>query len=55
MTEYAQKLSDQDFETAIIALLEGQVPFESPAMLQRFGEMIRAKLTEIDEFSGEDG
>lgn len=55
MTEFAQRLSDEEFEAAIVALLGGQVPFESPQMLQRFGEMIRSKVTEIDEFSGEDG
>jgi hypothetical protein len=50
-----QRLTDLEFEEAIVTLEEGIMPFDSPEMLQRFAETIVHKLAEVDEFSGEDG
>jgi hypothetical protein len=55
MYERSRKLSDVEFEDAIVALQEGHVPFDSAEMLQRLGETIVSKLWETDEFSGESG
>lgn len=55
MNEHARKLSDEEFEEAIVTLQDGHVPFESPEMLRRFADTIVSKLWETDTFSGESG
>jgi hypothetical protein len=55
MNEPARKLSDLEFEEAIVTLQDGHVPFETPEMLRRFAETIICKLWETDEYSGESG
>jgi hypothetical protein len=50
-----QKLSDLEFEEAIVNFEHGHIPFETPEMLQRLAETIVSKLWELDENSGESG
>lgn len=55
MYEWVCKLSDLEFEEAIVTLQEGHVPFDSPEMLQRLAKTIIDKLWETGEFTGESG
>jgi hypothetical protein len=55
MTDWVTNLSDLEFEEAITTLQDGQVPFDSPEMLQRLAKTIISKLWETGEVSGESG
>lgn len=55
MNEWVMELSDLEFEEAIVTLQKGQLPFDSPEMLQRLAKTIISKLWETTEPSGESG
>lgn len=51
--ERVYKLTDEEFDQAILALEEGSVPFSEPAMLKKFGETIVSKLWEATDVPAE--
>ena len=55
MTDWVTNLSDMEFEEAIVTLQHGEMPFESPVMLQRLAKTIISKLWETSEVTGESG